>query len=600
MLLQNGRLCAAAAPTLPESYIRVVNGMPIGPSVASCGTAAFEGNVISVSDITTSPLWENYRDLALRHHLRSCWSAPVYSSSGLIVGTIAVYNREPRHPEKAQIELLQMACRFAAVSIEQREITGRLAFQARHDTLTGLPNRLSFEERMKHALAGARRHKRSVGLLAVDLDRFKLVNDTLGHGVGDGLLKEVARRIERCVRETDIVARWGGDEFMVGLTELSHKEDAALVAQKVLDVLKQPVPVQGHEPFVTATIGVSVYPEDGQDLAALVRNADRAMFRAKNQGRNNFEFYTPQDGDAAGQRLELECQLRGAIERGELTLHYQPQYELADFKLAGLEALLRWNHPALGSVPPATFIPIAEETGLIVPIGAWVLQEVCRQLAEWQRAGCRPLRVAVNVSTIQFDRPDFFDAVAGALKRMGISPSLLELEMTESLVMRNLSESALRMAKLRDLGISIAIDDFGTGYSSLSCLKRLPIDTLKIDQSFVRDLQAESGTLPVVQAIVSLACNFGMRTTAEGIETQSQLDALWAIGCDLGQGYFFAPALTVDKVSRLMNSGPGRNTFIVAMPPPKEDTRSRECQQHFAVTNPRLVIRRSARNLAVI
>ncbi len=600
MLRRGDQLYSAAAPSLPEPYVRAVNGMPIGPSVASCGTAAFEGKVVPVSDIAADPLWDDYRDLALRHDLRSSWSIPVYSSDGLIVGTIALYFREPRQPDSSQLELLQMASRLAAVAIEQRELTGRLAYQAQHDALTGLPNRLCFEERMKHAIVAARRRNAPLGLLSVDMDRFKLVNDTLGHGAGDGLLQEVANRIKTSVRETDIVARWGGDEFVVGLTEIAHPEDISLVAQKLLDAFKHPVAVEGHDLFITATIGASVYPNDGQDLAELVRNADRAMYRAKNQGRNNFKCYAPKDGEAAGQRLELEFELRRALENGELALDYQPQFRLSDCKLVGLEALLRWNHPRLGVVSPTRFVPIAEETGLIVPIGSWALEQVCRQAGEWQKAGCSPIRVAVNVSTLQFGRPNFVDMVSDTLVRFDLDPSLLELEMTESLVMRNLEESTLRMHKLRNLGVRIAIDDFGTGYSSLSYLQRLPIDSLKIDQSFVRDLSSTSSTLPLVQSIVSLARSLGMSATAEGVETQSQLDALRETGCHLVQGFFLAKPLSTDRVLPMMFNGRRRTMFMVTTPRAKDDKASRRRRPSLTAPGVRSTITPASGQLSVL
>jgi diguanylate cyclase (GGDEF)-like protein len=488
MLRRDDRLYHAAASNLPDSYIRAVDGIPIGPTAGSFGAAVSQGKTVVADDVARDAVWDGYRELALEHNLRSSCSVPIYSREGVIGGTLTLYDGQPHPSYSAQLGLLQMASRLASVAIEQRELTSQLAYQAQHDALTGLYNRFSFEDRVKLALAQGRRDGGHTAILWVDLDRFKLVNDSLGHIIGDSLLQKVAKRLVDSVRETDIVARWGGDEFVVGLLQLRAPRDATLVAQKILDALRIPFDVEGHEVFVTATIGIGVSPRHGRDMATLLRNTDNAMCRAKNEGKNNYRWYTPDVGAAASRRLDLETQLRHALERSQLLLHYQPQFELESGKLVGLEALLRWNHPSLGLVSPTSFIPIAEESGLIIPIGAWVLEETCRQIQVWQKAGRVEFRVAVNVSTLQFSRPGFVETVAQALTKTGVDPRFLELEMTESLVMRDVVESTPRMAKLRELGVTISIDDFGTGYSSLSCLQRLPIETLKIDQSFVRDM----------------------------------------------------------------------------------------------------------------
>ena len=569
MLRREDRLYPAAAPSLPESFVRSLVDMPLKPALASCAAAVVEGKPATVADLGSDPNWSEYKDAALHHDLHASWSVPIFSSDGLIVGTIAIYSRQKHELTSAQLELVQMACRLASVCIEQRQLTGQLAYQARHDALTGLSNRISFEDWARQTLAHARRHGQPAGVLSIDLDRFKLVNDKLGHAIGDGLLRQVARRMVGCLRDTDIVARWGGDEFMVGLMELRHREDAQLVAQKLMDALRGPIEVEGHKVTVTVTIGICIFPEDGQDLGELLRNADRAMYRAKNNGRNGFEYYRPELGDAAQHRLELESELAGALYRGELLLHYQPQFDASSGLLVGLEALLRWRHPRLGTVPPARFVPVAEDSGLIIPIGAWVLEEACRQIWDLHQRHPVPVRVAVNVSSLQFARSDFVDFVAHTLHKTGIDPGLLELELTESLVMSNVEESAPRMAQLRKLGVGISIDDFGTGYSSLSYLQRLPINNLKIDQSFVREIGASAKTAPLIESIVSLAHSLGMTATAEGVETTTQLKVLRTTGCHQVQGYLLGPPLPVEKFIPLMTApaaGARRSNFIVAMP----------------------------------
>jgi diguanylate cyclase (GGDEF)-like protein/PAS domain S-box-containing protein len=569
MLRRENRLYPVAAPSLPVEFVRAVSGIPIEPEAGSCATAALEGRLVATSDIGSDAVWSQHRDLALKHGFRTSWSVPVYSSKGVIAGTLAVYNQELREPQKAECDLLQMTSRLAAVSIEQSQLTGRLAYQAQHDALTGLPNRFTFEQSAQQAISQARRSGRLVGLLALDLDRFKNINDTLGHIVADGLLQQIAKRLLGSVRESDVVARWGGDEFVVGLFELRHAEDATLVARKILDSMKEPFDVEGHELFITFTIGVSVFPIDGTDLTTLLRNADTALYRGKNEGKNNFQCYRPEMGAIALQRLELENHLRHALEHGEMLLHYQPQFELGSGNFVGVEALLRWNHPKFGMIPPSKFIPIAEESGLIIPLGAWVLEESCRQIQAWQRCGHPGIRVAVNVSTIQFGRPDFIESVARALSKIGVDPQLLELELTETQVMRNVEESTPRIARLRALGVSISIDDFGIGYSSLSYLQNLPIDTLKIDQSFVRDITRKRSTLPLVESIVALATSLGMRATAEGVETKAQLRALRAARCHYVQGYLLGKPVTGEElVAETNGEVPGHGShspLIVAM-----------------------------------
>ncbi|MFX0145687.1 MAG: EAL domain-containing protein [Candidatus Hodarchaeota archaeon] len=550
LLVRDGRLCHVASPSLPQSYADVFDGLEAAPTGGPCGAACW-GKPVIVTDVSSEPALADQCGLLQSLNLRACWSVPILSGEGVVLGVFALYFRERRKPLPGESELLEMASRLAAVAIEQRQLHDQLAHQARHDALTGLPNRLMFGERLQHALTEARRNDWLLAVLFIDLDRFKQINDTLGHTVGDSLLQQVSRRLESCLRKSDSLARMGGDEFTLVLSELKDPQDALRVAQKLLNALEAPFSVGAYELFVTASIGISVYPRDGRDAATLQRSADSAMYRAKTRGKNSYEFFTPDLSVAALEQLEIETALRRAMENNELQLYYQPQVEMSG-KLAGLEALLVWNHPKLGVISPTQFIPVAEESGMIVPIGAWVLEEACRQNAVWRAVGYRTVTVAVNVSPMQFARADFVETVASALRHSGLESSLLELELTESVVMRDVVESARQMERLRTLGVSISIDDFGTGYSSLSYLRRLPIDNLKIDQSFLEELEKDSNTMPLVQAIVALAHGLGLSVIAEGVETEAQMEVLRAVKCDKVQGYLLGGPLPAEAAERLL------------------------------------------------
>jgi diguanylate cyclase (GGDEF)-like protein len=500
--------------------------------------------------------------LSINSDLCNGWSVPIFSAGGSILGVLAIHYHFPRKPSDAEINLLGKASRLAAIAIEQRQLTDRLAHQAQHDALTGLPNRGLFEARLEDTLAEARQQGSMVAVLFVDLDRFKQINDTLGHTVGDMLLQQVARRLGGCVRRTDMLARMGGDEFTLLLTDLKDPQYAMRVSQKLLDALKPSFRVDDYELFVTASIGISIYPRDGKDVATLQRNADSAMYRAKKQGKNIFQIFVPEIHATAFESLALENALRKALENGELRIHYQPQVDATD-RLAAMEALLVWDHPRLGMLSPSQFIPVAEESGLIFPIGNWVLRQACRQNAAWQKAGYSPVKVAVNVSAMQFTRSGFVDTAARALAESGLDPSLLELELTESMVMQDVEESSRQMQSLRALGIGLAIDDFGTGYSSLSYLRRFPIDALKIDRSFLRDLDTEPNTMPLINAIVTLAHSLQLCVIAEGVENHSQHEALRLAGCDRFQGFLFGPPVASDAAARLLNR-PGQILRAVA------------------------------------
>ncbi len=426
---------------------------------------------------------------------------------------------------------------------ERKQAEDRMRHIAQTDALTGLPNRMALLMRLAQLLPDARRHSWKVAMMFLDLDRFKTINDTLGHQVGDEMLREVACRLSSVVRETDFVARLGGDEFVIILPGINSPADAASIASKVTAALSAPIEANGHELHTSPSIGISIFPDDGTDGDTILKNADTAMYHAKAAGRNNYQFFAADMNQSAAERLNIERKLRHAIARNELSLDFQPQFSAPDGEPTGVEALVRWHHPTDGMISPARFIPVAEETGLIVEIGDWVLTTACIEMSRWINAGLKPLRIAVNVSARQLRRRDFCETVANALTTSGLPPELLELEITESSVMENPQEAILILERLGRMGVTLAIDDFGTGYSSLAYLKLFPIDHLKIDRSFVADIEHDLNDRAIAFGTIALAHSLGLKVIAEGVETEDQLELLRANGCDEVQGFLFSRPL---------------------------------------------------------
>ncbi len=443
---------------------------------------------------------------------------------------------------------------------EYRQAEERLNYLAHYDLLTGFPNRILLQDRLNQAMFEAGRRERLVAILFLDLDRFKIINDTLGHDRGDALLKQVASRLSACVRSEDTISRLGGDEFTIVLGNLEHVDQAARVAQKIIDSFVPPFSIAGRELFISASIGITLYPFDDNDIDNLLRNADAAMYHAKDLGRNTFQFYTAELNRRTAQRLRLETALRHALDRDELQLHYQPQIDLSTGSIIGVEALLHWQHPDMGLIPPLEFISLAEETGLIIPIGEWVLRMACRQAQGWERAGLRRIQIAVNLSARQFQHHDLTDLVRQVLDETGAAPDCLDLELTESILMQNTEKTLATMNELHRLGVAFSMDDFGTGYSSLAYLRRFPIDTLKIDQSFVRDIPDNSNDAAIAQAIIALAHSLGIRVIAEGVETVEQFEFMRAHRCDAMQGYYFSRPVTASQMTDrlIQDQGHGR------------------------------------------
>ncbi|MFQ5931319.1 MAG: putative bifunctional diguanylate cyclase/phosphodiesterase [Nitrospiraceae bacterium] len=434
---------------------------------------------------------------------------------------------------------------------ERKQAEETIVHQAYHDALTNLANRRLFMERLALALTRVPWHKRLVGVLFLDLDHFKSINDALGHSVGDRLLQAVAERLTACVREGDTVARLGGDEFAIALADVARANDVPKVAQKIIEALSKPYVLEGREFFTTTSIGISISPDDAQDPESLVKNADIAMYRAKKLGRNNYQHYSPDMNAQAFERLAIETSLRHALEREEFFLEYQPQFDIGTGRLIGYEALVRWRHRDLGMISPGKFIPLAEESGLIVPIGEWVLRTACAQNKAWQAAGLPPIRVAVNVSPRQLRQDNLLPLVERILRETGLHPTHLELELTESSIQD--SEEAIQLfSQLQSMGVQIAIDDFGTGYSSLNHLKRYSIDKLKIDQSFVRDIAHDPHDRAIVKAIIALAHSLSMNAVAEGVETEAQMAYLRSLKCDEAQGYLLGRPMSAQDASQLL------------------------------------------------
>lgn len=516
---------ASDALGLPLSEVfRVVDGLS-GEPVANPGQLAIAENRIVGLAANSILLRRDGSESAIEDS-----SAPIHDRDGQVTGAVIV---------------------FHDVS-ESRAMAQRMSHLAQHDFLTGLPNRLLLQERFSRAIGQAQRHRKQVAVLFVDLDYFKNINDSLGHVIGDRLLQSVAERLVGCVRSTDTVCRQGGDEFVILLAEIEQHRDAAQIAEKLVAAMLAPHFIDGHELHVTLSIGISIYPDDADTAEAVMKNADAAMYHAKAKGRNNYQFYMSEMNNRAVQRLFVENSLRRALKNDEFELHYQPKIDIASGRMNSAEALIRWRDPDLGMVYPGQFVPIAEECGLIVPIGRWVLREACWQVKTWLADGLAAVPVSVNISAVEFRHVNFFEGVAAILDETGMDPAYLELELTESILMHDAENSAQVLEKLKAMGIQLAIDDFGTGYSSLSYLNRFPIDTLKIDQSFVRDMASNPDNAAIISAVIGMGRNLKQRVVAEGVETGEQLAFLCHQHCDEGQGFLFSHPLPAEDFARLL------------------------------------------------
>src|SRR5712691_211562 len=475
-------------------------------------------------------------------------------AGGRVFGVIELFSAEPVQPDEALSQLLKSLSAQIGQCFQRRLAEDQLRFIATHDPLTELPNRAMFNERLRHALHQGVRYNRGLAVMFIDIDRFKVVNDSLGHSAGDRLLQNCAKRLTECLRESDIVARLGGDEFVVMIENFTGPRDAIAVAQKILHDLAKPFFVDGQEFLMSASIGISTFPDDGADVETLVKNADIAMYRAKDQGRNNYQFYSAQMNKHTFERLAMESSLRRAVERSEFLLHYQPKLDLQTGAIAGVEALVRWKHPDWGMVSPAQFIPLAEETGLIVQIGEWVLKTACEQSRQWRDQGIPGVRVAVNLSARQFAHKNLLRDVAKIIAESGLTPESLELEITESMVMQNAEHARETLRNLKAMGVSLSIDDFGTGFSSLADLKRFRIDCVKIDRSFIKDIPVDADDMAITKGVIALGHSLRLKVVAEGVETKEQQEFLQANDCDEMQGFLFSKPLPAEEVTTLLKN----------------------------------------------
>ncbi len=662
-----------AAPSLPDAYCNAIDGAAIGAKAGSCGTAAHARKTVIVADIATDPLWQDYKELALSHGLAACWSVPILSTQGEVLGTFALYYSVPRSPLVVELAALERGAHLASLAIERAQteswlsklsqaveqspntivitdlkanieyanaaftkatgyslaeakgknprilhsgktpqatydemwlhlaagetwkgeftnrrkdgteyiesvmispvrqadgqVTNYLAIKediteqkraeariqqlAHFDFLTGLPNQILLKNRVKLAIQIAQRSGTQLAVMFLDLDHFKNINDTLGHRIGDELLIQLAARLKSLVREEDTLSRLGGDEFILVLPG-TGADGAAHVADKLLETVARIYHIEQYELVVTPSIGISIYPDDGLDFEKLYQNSDVAMYRAKQDGRNSFRFFTSAMQERSARRLQLENALRYALERNQLQLHYQPQLAMQDGRIVGAEALLRWQHPTLGQVSPAEFIPVAEESGLILAIGEWVLRTAVQQARRWIDSSLPPITIAVNLSAVQFRHAHLAELVMRILGEAGLPPQYIELELTESVAMNDPLAAIAVMDNLHACGIHMSIDDFGTGYSSLSYLRKFKVNKLKIDQSFVRDLSEDSESRAIITAIITLASSMGFQTIAEGVETAGQLAFLRLQGCNEVQGYYFSKPLAALQFEAFM------------------------------------------------
>jgi len=542
----DGRVTPLAAPSMPPGFSEAINGQPIGPKAGSCGTAAWRGEPVEVSDIANDPLWEDYRPLALAFGLAACWSTPVFRSEGSVGATFALYYREAQPVLPVHRAMVESCVQLCQIALRHHEHEMRIERLAYYDAVTGLPNRNLLADRTRQALQMAAHRDGTGALLLIDLDRFRGINESLGHRAGDALLHGLGQRLKAIARTTDTVARPGGDEFVLLLPDCGPLE-AQQMAARLQEAIQAPCKEQGNaELQLTASIGICLFPSDGVSFETLLSNAELAMYEAKRAGLACTRFFHRAMNEALDARLRIEAALRRAIDHEAFVLHFQPKVRLSDSALAGAEVLLRWTDSELGAVPPDRFIPVAEEAGLVSAIDRWVLGAACAQIAKWRAAGMTVPPLAVNVSPPLILQNDVARLVSTLLREHGLSPDDLTLELTERLLLEDDEHAREQLRQIDAMGVRISLDDFGTGYSSLSYLKRLPVSELKLDRSFTRDLETDTDGRALATAIIGIGQTFGLAVVAEGVETEGQRRILLEAGCELAQGWLFAPAMAGD------------------------------------------------------
>ncbi|MEP3047351.1 MAG: EAL domain-containing protein [Roseibium sp.] len=541
LLLEPGAksLHHGSAPSLSKEYCSAIDGITVGQKSGSCGAAAHRGEDVIASDISNDPLWRDHKVLALAHGLKSCASTPIISPTGRILGSLAIYSDKVSTPDEVQQALTYETARIAAIAIERDLAESKIRFLAENDPLSELPNRNMLENQIQELVKADVSGTQNFSLVFVDLDKFKHVNDSLGHSAGDKVIQIVADRLVNCLRPTDFVARFGGDEFVILLKNGSTEPDKIrMVLERIQEAINEPIDLESQTFEICSSLGISLYPQDGKDAKTLLKHADHAMYEAKALGRNCYRFYSAKLAAEDAAKLTLLQEIRVGIREEQFFLEFQPQFDLLSNQMTGVEALVRWNHPTRGRVPPDKFILAAEESGLISELGNWVLLEACRQGSEWQKFARDPIVISVNVSAHQFFSGDLIDKINDALDQTGLDPRLLELELTESSIITDPDHCIQTMETLRDMGVRIALDDFGTGYSSLSTLSTFPLNKLKIDRSFIQNMDKGNRELGIARAIIALGQELEMRVIAEGVETENQMDQLKALNCNDVQGYF--------------------------------------------------------------
>jgi len=547
------QLLSGVAPHLPPAYVEHTNGIPIGPRMGSCGTAVHRREGVFVDDIFDSELWEDFKDIIGQFDMRSCWSVPFFSKDSRVLGTFGLYTKEVRSPTEHETKLASEAARMASIAVERDQAESKIRYLAHHDVLTGLPNRQEFKCKLEEKVDASRKSGKPVAVVFIDVDNFKFVNDSFGHAIGDQVLAIVAERVQSVEGGRHEAIRFGGDEFVLIVEGgPSLKEDLNGLMSLLRDEITKTIHIGELSFHVTCSIGAACYPQDANDAAQLLRNADKAMFEAKSSGRDGFKIYEQTRPEQSVNKLTLLEEMRTGIDNGEFFLEYQPQYNLVSGRIVGAEALVRWQHPALGRMMPGEFIALAEESGLIVPLGRWVLREACRQNKEWQDAGLTPITMGVNVSVRQFRDTGLVADVRTALADSGLHAGYLELEVTESLLIQNADHAVKLMADFRRIGLKLAIDDFGTGYSSLAALRSFPLTRLKIDRSFIRDLDFDESDRCIARAIISLGRELGLNVVAEGVESAKQQAFLASCRCETVQGFHFGPPMTAKKFGNLL------------------------------------------------
>jgi diguanylate cyclase (GGDEF)-like protein/PAS domain S-box-containing protein len=543
-----GLIHPLGGPSLPADYSRALDGVAIGPDVGSCGSSAYYGKAVLAMDLDTDPRWQPYKTRPLEVGLRACWSTAIKAKDGRVIGTFAFYFRECRGPSRWHQRIVDACVHLGALAIERKEARAQIARLAYYDMLTGLPNRSHLRDLISEAVEACPAGKH-VALAFLDVDNFKDVNDTLGHSAGDELLVQVAQRLRAQIRGDDMLGRLGGDEFVIVLPD-RDAAGASLVASRITAALAMPLRIGTRQVPMSASIGISMYPDNATDIDTLIQQADAAMYQAKRAGRSTYRFFSADINRLAEQRLAHSAALRNAIANDGLTLRYQPQIRTIDGNIHGVEALARWHDPVLGEVSPAKFIPLAEECGLIEQIGLWSIREACRQMAEWRKGGLDIPCVSVNLSPINFQNVSLAAAVAEILANHGLPPEVLMLEITEGVILNERSVAIETMNAIRKLGVGLSLDDFGTGYSSLSRLAHLPIRELKIDRSFMRDVEKDSCARAIVTTVVRVGQSLQLTVVAEGVETDGQRKLLTELGCDVVQGFLYAPALSPPAFGR--------------------------------------------------